>query len=183
MRVLALDLALGDIKKKTGTGFATLDEHGVLLPPDTHGRGVRRLQWFRDRIMLIVLQDNINLVAIEGYSYGSANQAHQLGELGGVVRIALTDNQVPWIELQPSTVKKLATGKGNAGKNAMLVTAVKRLGYEGESNDEADALWLLEAAKQHYDLPGRIELPKSHLVALSVVMWPEIKQEVAHGLA
>ena len=81
--------------------------------------------------------------------------------------------QVPVVEISPSALKKLATGKGNSPKDAVLAAAIQRLGYKGHDHNEADALWLLEAAQQHY---GRctVVLPKTHLKALEAIEWPVI---------
>ena len=108
---------------------------------------------------------------IEGYAYARANQAHQIGELGGVVRLALSDRGVPVVEVSPSSLKKLATGKGNASKDAVLAEAMRRLGYQGSDNNEADALWLLEMARQALDLPGAVDLPKAHRSAVDPEKW------------
>lgn len=109
---------------------------------------------------------------IEGYAFGRINQAHRLGELGGVIRLRLHQRHAIVVELPPACRAKLATGKGNAGKEQVLAEAIRRLGYEGHSNDAADARWLLEAALQRYQLPGRAELPKAHLDALTKIEWP-----------
>ena len=156
MNLIAYDLSL------TCTGWATPTQTGTLVPPESVGKGVERLQWIRDK------------VTIEGYAFGRANRAAALGELGGVVRLALHEAEIRYVVLSPSTIKKLATGKGNAAKPAVLVEAVKRLGYDGSDDNESDAMWLLEAALQHYEFPERVQLPKAHLVALAVVQWPEI---------
>lgn len=47
-------------------------------------------------------------------------------------------------------IKKFATGKGNAGKPMMIQAAKEKLGYTGNNDNEADALWVLELTK--YDL-------------------------------
>ena len=76
--------------------------------------------------------------------------------------------------MPPSCRAKLATGKGNASKDAVLVAAVRRLAYDGHLHDEADALWLLQAALHHYGLPGAVDLPKGHLQALDKLRWPDV---------
>ena len=166
MNLIAYDLSL------TCTGWATPTQTGTLVPPESVGKGVERLQWIRDKVLTYA--DGADLVTIEGYAFGRANRAAALGELGGVVRLALHEAEIRYVVLSPSTIKKLATGKGNAAKPAVLVEAVKRLGYDGSDDNESDAMWLLEAALQHYELPERVQLPKAHLVALAVVQWPEI---------
>lgn len=147
MNILALDLSL------TSTGYALPDgTPGTLKPrirPD--GRfidltGPARLSWIRDEILGLEHDNQADLVAIEGYSFNSrASQAHSLGELGGVVRCALHDADIPWIALAPTTVKKYATGSGSADKLDVILAARDRLGYRGKSNDEADALWIRAA--------------------------------------
>lgn len=113
-----------------------------------------------------------DLFVLEGYSYGSRGRAAvSLGELGGVLRHELHKNRVPFVEVSPNGRAKLATGKGNAAKEAVLVEAVRRLNYAGSSHDEADALWLLEAARQHYKR-SVIALPKKHLEALEAINFP-----------
>jgi Holliday junction resolvasome RuvABC endonuclease subunit len=168
MRITALDISL------TSTGVAEnvgpTPTAWTLKPPKL--RGVHRLRWFREAVGDITY--STDLVIMEGYSFGSRGRAlFSIGELGGVIRLALDDMDIPWVALAPSTVKKLATGKGNASKDLVLVEAVKRLGYAGSSNDECDALWLLQAGLIHYGLPGAAELPKSHLTALQTIEWPE----------
>ena len=43
-----------------------------------------------------------------------------------------------------------ATGKGSAGKPAMIKAAKDKLGYPGNDDNEADALWMLELAQSEY---------------------------------
>lgn len=163
MNPLALDLSL------TASGFASPRGSGVLSPPKDCNRGVERLAWIRESVLsLAVLSD---VVVIEGYAYARANQAHQIGELGGVIRLGLHDHGIPFVEIPPSTLKKLATGRGNSGKEAVLAEAIRRLGYQGSDNNEADALWLLQVALHALDLPGAVDLPKAHLAALDPERW------------
>lgn len=184
MRVLSLDLSL------TATGWArnliepppapptfTID-YGVISP---RSKGAARLQEVLDRVAR--LSDGVELAVLEGYAYASpkfgASHAHSLGELGGVIRLFLFQKKIPWVELAPAVVKKLATGSGAADKAAVLVEAVKRLKYDRHDNNEADALFLLQAALIHYGLPGAATLPQQHLDALKKVEWPELAERVA----
>ena len=174
MKVVGLDPSL------TSTGWARMDgpsrEVGRILTGSL--RGVARLQAILNKVIRICA--GADLVLLEGYAYGRANQAHQLGELGGVIRLGLHQKQIPWIEVPPKCVKKLATGAGNAKKEAVLAEAVRRLDYRGASTDEADALWLLQFALIHYALPGAAELPKSHLAYMDEVDWPDLAVGAVH---
>jgi hypothetical protein len=187
VRVVGLDLSL------TATGVAAADGVTVTLSGKSHA-GAERLRYLRDEIVHRILVEQtvevpdfhrdtphliegpasaVDLVCIEGYSYNSRNGGERLGELGGVVRLALHENEVPWVEISPAVVKKLATGKGNSAKEEVFAAAIRRLSYKGSSLDEADALWVREAALQHFGQPTT-ELPAKHLEALKGIEWPEI---------
>lgn len=168
-RIIALDLSL------TATGWAAHNGsptpvHGLIKP---RGRGIPRLQDALDQVVEVAA--GAELAVIEGYAFSSrASHAHGLGELGGVIRLGLTQKGVTIVEVPPASMKKVATGRGNASKELVLVEAVKRLGYRGADNNISDALWLLQTAQQHYDLPGKVDLPKTHLSGLTKIEWPEV---------
>ena len=171
MRVLALDLSL------TASGWATQGGYGVLTPPAGRARGLPRVSWIRDAVL--ALAAGAEVVAVEGLAFGARGQAMlDLAGLGWVVRLALAEAGVRFVDIPPSTLKKFATGKGNAAKPEMLAAAIRRLGYEGHQADEVDALWLLQAALTHYDLPGAVGLPQAQRAALDAVSWPSIGARV-----
>lgn len=159
--VIGLDLSL------TAAGIAHPDGTAETLHTGTH-RGMSRLSliWGRINRALDEAEPSPDLVVIEGYSYGSQGRALvSLGELGGLVRYMLWSEGWRYIEVSPGTLKKYATGKGDAGKNAMLIAARDRLGYGGEDNDEADALWLRAAGHQVLGDP-LVTMPKANCAAL-----------------
>ena len=171
VNILALDLSL------TSTGWARyaagVIRRGHLEPNGL--RGYDRLEWIRQRALDLAW--GCDLVVLEGYSFGSkGNAILNAAELGGVIRMALHDLGLTWANVPPAVLKKYATGKGNAGKELVLVEAVKRLGYEGSSNDEADALWLLQMALDAYGL-AEIGVPKAQREALEKVNWPSFTLE------
>jgi len=139
VRVAALDISLNS------SGFC--DETGPRLIKSTT-TGVARLVEMRDEIISACWPPLSVLVGLEGYAFGKGQGAHQLGELGGVVRVALHEMGFDWIEVPPVLVKQMACGTGAASKNAVLTAACRRLGYQGESNDEADAMWLYALVKK-----------------------------------
>jgi len=159
--ILALDLSL------TSTGFACVDGVGTL---PTRLRGVDRLAFIRDRV-LDIAGGRTRLAVIEGYAFGRPNGMAALGELGGVVRVALAEQGVAIVEIPPSSLKKYAAGKGNADKQLVLTEAVRRLGYEGSSNDEADALWLYTMACDALCGTAPV-VPAANRMALEAVTWP-----------
>lgn len=171
MRVVALDLSLA------ATGVADSErplEPWVLSPPRGQDRGMARLMWFVVETELVTR--DADLVVLEGYAFARPNQAHYLGELGGVVRLGLYSRGRTYVDVQPASLKTIATGKGNAKKEAILAEAIRRLGYRGSDHNCADAMWLMQAARIHYGVPGAPELPGTHLRGLEKISWPDPDQ-------
>jgi crossover junction endodeoxyribonuclease RuvC len=161
-RILALDLSL------THTGVCSDGETSCI---STAGlRGVVRLDHIVRQVQS--LARGVDVVVLEGYSYGSRGRSvFDIGELGGGVRLLLHRLDIPFVEVPPSTLKKYATGQGNAGKDAMIAEAVRRFGFPGHSNDEADAWLLWCLARQAYGAPVA-RVPAAQLKALSKLEWP-----------
>ena len=91
-------------------------------------------------------------VFVEGYSFGSKGRAiYQLGEFGGVLRWVLSGPRTEIFEVPPSTMKKYATGKGNANKAAVFDAAQVCANVPIANSDEADAWWL---ARLGYEAMG-----------------------------
>lgn len=76
--------------------------------------------------------------------------AHIYGGMVAMLGAWCESAKVPYQGIHWATIKRHATGKGNANKEAMIAAARERLGYEGQSDDEADALWLLDFALTTY---------------------------------
>lgn len=117
-------------------------------------KGMERLIEIRDRTLRAISPSYgklgwvpADIVAIENYAFGATRgtHSHALGELGGVVRLALYEANVPYIDVPPAVLKRWAVQKGNAGKDEMIAAAV-RAGYQGHDNNEADAWWLQQIA-------------------------------------
>lgn len=173
MNIVALDLSL------TATGVASPAGLGLIESqpgPDDFAR----LAAIRHEVLVWV--DSADLVVIEGYSYGVKRQSHSraIAELGGVIRMTLHDLGFPWVDVPPASLKKYATGKGNAAKEHVLAAAIRRLGYTGHDHNEADALWLRVMALDYYNLripgypAGHHAVPKAHREALHKVPWPTV---------
>ncbi len=147
MRILALDLG-------TRTGYAvgcsssmaycgTLD----LRPRRFEGGGMRYLRF---RHQLADLLDGVHLVAFEEVRrHLGTDAAHVYGGLVAVLTEECERREIPYEAVPVGTIKRHATGRGNADKAAMLDAARHRWPDETITyDDEADALWLLDLA--HY---------------------------------
>lgn len=88
-------------------------------------------------------------ICFEGYSFGSRYKREAMGELGGILRVALVDvfHEPILTTVAPSTVKKYATGSGNAPKDKVMLHVYKRWNFTAETNDCADAYTLARIAR------------------------------------
>jgi Holliday junction resolvasome RuvABC endonuclease subunit len=125
------------------TGIAVLSMGRVKLFTigwGTEVNGLTRLHLFRNEIAGILSRYEPKAVAIEGYSYGSKfSQPHKLGELGGVIKLAVRDYQTPLIVVPPTTLKQFVRGIGKGAKAEMIRDAKKRWNFKSSQNDEIDA--------------------------------------------
>ena len=102
------------------------------------------MRYVRLRRLLVELLD-AHPGAIVGYEevrrHMGVDAAHVYGGIVAVIASECEAREVPYQGLPVSTVKRAATGKGNADKPAMRAAAEARFGPV-ESDDEADALWI-----------------------------------------
>lgn len=145
----------------TGTAVVAIRDTGVVCRPTVlctkplKVKSVRnrilRASSLADRVVDAIAELDIVTIAyivIEGYSYGSAAKAHDIGEYGGLLRAAMYKRlDCPISEVAPATLKKFATGKGNANKVAVATSLVKRYGHDfGGCDDLYDAFGLAKLA-------------------------------------
>lgn len=172
MNILALDLSL------TATGVCHSDGSTETL--QTKVRGCDRLRWLRDEILRRALA--VDVVVIEGYSYASKGAAVvSIGELGGVVRLALHERDLPYVEIPPACRAKYMTGRGNASKDDVLQQAVFRSGRVFDDTHQADAWVLWQMALAHYRPESTllVRVPAGNRGVLARVVWAEPSKEAA----
>ncbi|MDO8055976.1 MAG: hypothetical protein Q6361_03880 [Candidatus Hermodarchaeota archaeon] len=161
MRILALDLG-------TTTGWASNYGEAAFygkwdLKPSRHESASMR--WIRLRNSLSNLwEDDKNPIEIVVYEEIAAHKgtaaAHIYGGLIATLQLWCNRHQIKYTGVPVGTIKKHATGKGNAGKQAMIDAANKRFTFLQEplgekDHDIADALWLLDYAIQEYGKDGK----------------------------
>lgn len=100
-------------------------------------------------------RDNSRVViCCENYSFGSSQGAHQLGEVGLAVRMAVrlatefvTGKGGAWpVLIEPKRLKKYVANNGNAGKPAMLLNVYKSWDVDTKDDNQADAYGLARIA-------------------------------------
>ena len=71
-----------------------------------------------------------DVVALEGYAFGAKGLVFHIGECTGVLKQALWAASVEVNVIQPTALKKHATGKGNSNKEAMNEAFIKLTGFD-----------------------------------------------------
>ena len=138
MNILGIDLSL------TSTGISVNGETGTIT---TLAKGAERLSIISLAILDAVIDNSIEIVAIEGYSFASRNsQAFSIGELGGVVRTRLWERNIPYVDIPPTCRAKFATGRGNAAKTEVMSSISAKTGiiFAGKGADDMCDAWILE---------------------------------------
>lgn len=148
--ILAFDLG-------THTGWAACNPHGLVLSGHVNLKGGRYegggMRYLRFRKVLLELMDTMKpgIVAFEEVRrHMSTDAAHVYGGLLGVLTSTCEEKQVPYIGYPVQHIKQTATGKGVASKALMIAAAKKRWPDQHiETEDQADALWVLETARKN----------------------------------
>jgi crossover junction endodeoxyribonuclease RuvC len=176
VRVIGLDLSL------TATGVAIIagiDGHlaseTTTLRSSPSGTGLAARERRADAIAAAVEMHiaGAAMVVVEGPSLGSRD-GHVWDRAGlwwHVVRRCMT--YAPVVEIPPATVKRWATGKGNADK-ATVAASLARLwpDVEPANDNEFDALALATIGAQRLGLP--VPSRAHHADALAKVDWPPV---------
>lgn len=150
----------------TGTGVATAAGTLTIV---TKAGDRKRLQLIHDAVFSAV--EDADLVVIEDLP----THAHGAGLTGmaqGVIRLACIRHDAPFATVPAATLKKFATGKGNATKSDMRLELYKRAGIDLRDDNQVDAWWLRQVGLHLTDHPDAIALPKTHTDALTKVKTP-----------
>ncbi|MFI6814460.1 hypothetical protein ACIBG7_18760 [Nonomuraea sp. NPDC050328] len=165
--VVGLDLSL------TATGVA--DATGTRTIRSGDLRGCDRFSWIANDILGDGTVQAADLIVIEGPAYSRALGAghHEAAGLWWHIAYRLTALGVPYVAIPPTTLKKYATGRGNATKPDMRVALIKRAELDLRDDNQVDAWWLRAAGLDRLGSP-LVELPKAQRDALAKVDWPQV---------
>ena len=144
--ILALDLG-------TTTGWALRSSDGTInsgstsfRPQRFEGGGMRFLRFKRWLAELKDMTGGIHALYFEEVRrHVSTDAAHAYGGFLATLTAWCEHHQIPYQGVPVGTIKKHATGKGNASKDDVL-SAMRALGHAPADDNEADALALLRWA-------------------------------------
>lgn len=147
-RVVVLAIDLG-----TTTGWALRTKDGQIAhgfasfkPQRFEGGGMRYLRFKRWLTEIKVLATDIHAVYFEEVRrHAGVDAAHVYGGLMATLTTWCEHHNIAYQGVPVGTIKKHATGKGNAGK-AEVMAAMRVLGHPVTDDNEADALALLHWA-------------------------------------
>ena len=150
--LLALDLG-------TTTGWALLSSDGSITsgaesfrPQRFEGGGMRFLRFKRWLTEIKQSCGGIDALHFEEVRrHVSTDAAHAYGGFLATLTAWCEHHQIPYQGVPVGTIKKHATGKGNANKDEMIASARAR-GFLPADDNEADALALLYWAIAQHDL-------------------------------
>ena len=150
--ILALDLG-------TTTGWALRSSDGHITsgsesfrPQRFEGGGMRFLRfkrWLTEIKQSCEVIDCLHFEEVRRHV--STDAAHAYGGFLATLTAWCEHHQIPYQGVPVGTIKKHATGKGNASKDEMVACARAR-GHAPADDNEADALALLHWAVHHHGL-------------------------------
>lgn len=106
-----------------------------------------KLLRFKAKFEELLKLNNVSIVAFERPSGRQANGLISHAKFVGVIETVCVAAGVEYRGYSATEIKKYATNNGNAGKPLMIAAAVKKFGYIGNDDNEADALWILDKLK------------------------------------
>ena len=147
-RVVVLAIDLG-----TTTGWALRSKDGQIAhgfasfkPQRFEGGGMRYLRFKRWLTEIKALATDIHAVYFEEVRrHAGVDAAHVYGGLMATLTTWCEHHNIAYQGVPVGTIKKHATGKGNAGKDE-VIAAMRQLGHPVTDDNEADALALLHWA-------------------------------------
>ena len=144
--ILALDLG-----STTGWALRGIDGHITsgserFKPQRFEGGGMRFLRFKRWLTEIKQSCDGIDCLYFEEVRrHVGVDAAHAYGGFLATLTAWCEHHQIPYQGVPVGTIKKYATGKGNAGKED-VIAAIRARGYVPVDDNEADALALLHWA-------------------------------------
>lgn len=106
---------------------------------------------FRSKLREVIEAERIELVVYERVAGQHAAAIIHSAKMVAIIETMCEELGIQYIAYSAGEIKRFATGKGNANKLAMIEAAKKKHGYEGDNDNEADAIFIYQLAKANYN--------------------------------
>ncbi|MHA1408879.1 MAG: hypothetical protein ACTSQY_00925 [Candidatus Odinarchaeia archaeon] len=111
-------------------------------------RGGKRLRFIYERLYDAFNDEpRMDMIFVEGYSYGSTNRAFKIGELGGIIKEFFFCIEQDIIIIPPAMWKKAILNNGHATKEEIKKFVETNYNIEFTKQDDYDAYCLALFAK------------------------------------
>jgi Holliday junction resolvasome RuvABC endonuclease subunit len=162
---------------------------GKTLAIKPRSKGDWRIKETGDHVLVAAQASRADLVVMEDLAgVYPGKSARIIPLLHGGLRDRLMCHGIPYMVINPSTLKMFATGNGSADKDEMALAAWRRLGRKYRTDDECDADWLRVAGRAAYGLgeltdfgwDDWLRIPPGQLVSLrrtkqgEEIVWPVV---------
>lgn len=146
-----VNIAAFDQATKCGVAFQTTegDYQVELWDLKINSKQSQGMKWimFESRLKKFLKKYDIKVLAYELPSGRNINPIIHSSKLIGVIEKTCVEMEIEYLELAAGEIKKFATGNGNASKDLMIESANSLWDYEGEDDNEADAIHILHLLK------------------------------------
>lgn len=146
INVLAIDQA-------SNCGWCTKNAYGVwdFTTRKDESSGMKMLR-FRAKLKEVCNMEQINLIVYERVAGQHANSIIHAAKMVAIIETYCEENNINYKAVSAGEVKRFATGKGNSGKDKMIEAARLKYGYEGNNDNEADAILIYQHTIQDLNL-------------------------------
>jgi Holliday junction resolvasome RuvABC endonuclease subunit len=152
---LALDFGTVCGWAKTTAAGRIVFHHFTTNPDPKTDFKARRYRLFRDHLAELLVDDIDTVYYEDVRGHTSTAAAHWWGGWEALTLLACDSRELPCHGVHTGTLKKWATGAGNAPKVAMMDAARRYVGNVEITHDEADAVCLLAyAIEQRLPMAG-----------------------------
>lgn len=105
---------------------------------------------FRNKLKEICELESVDIIVYERVAGQHKSSIIHAAKLVAIIETYCKDTGIHYASFSAGEIKKYATGKGNANKEAM-VEAARKYGYEGDNDNIADALHIWNLAQETYN--------------------------------
>jgi Holliday junction resolvasome RuvABC endonuclease subunit len=106
---------------------------------------------FRNKLKEVCTSEGVEMIVYERVAGMHTASIIHAAKMVAIIETFCTENSINYTAFSAQEVKKFATGKGNANKDAMVKAAQEKYGYPGTDDNIADALHIWHLATKNFN--------------------------------